>query len=70
MATKKRTTKRDDAAELAGHVSAILNSPATPHCIYNALADAVCELDAPKGYWDSIEYIMPLIANNVRKEAR
>ncbi len=71
MTTKKRTTtqagKRDDAAEIARHISAILNHPATPICIYNALADAVCELDAPKGYWDSIEYMMPLIANNVRK---
>ncbi len=74
MATKKRTakqaTRRADAADLARHISAILNNPATPHCIYNALADAVHDLDAPKGYWDSIEYIMPLIANNVRKEAR
>ncbi len=71
MATKKRTakqaTRRDDAAEIARHISAILNNPATPVCIYNDLADTLCSLDAPKGYWDSVEHITPIIANNVRK---
>ncbi len=67
MTTKKRTTRRDDAAEIAGHISAILNKPATPVHIYNDLADALCNLDAPKGYWHSVEHIAPLIANNVRK---
>ena len=67
MATTKRTIKRDDAAEIAGHISAILNNPATPVDIYNALADAVCDLDMPKGYWNTVEYMMPLIAKNIRK---
>ncbi len=74
MATTKRTAKQagklDDAAELARHISAILNNPATPVCIYNDLADALCSLDAPKGYWDSVEHITPIIANNIRKETR
>ena len=76
MATKKRTTKRAPAPKhpaqdptaltLARHISAILNNPATPVCIYNALADAVCELDAPKGYWDSVQYMTALLAYNLR----
>jgi hypothetical protein len=70
MATKKQTTKRDDAADLARHISAILNNPATPVCIYNDLADTLCSLDAPKGYWDSVEHIRPIIANNMRKGAK
>ncbi len=67
MATKKQTTKRDAAAELARHISAILNHPATPVDIYNDLADSICSLSAPKSYWDSVEHIRPIIANNIRK---
>ncbi len=57
----------DAAAEIAAHISAILNHPATPVCVYNALADAVCELDAPTSFWDSAEYITLALNNNVRK---
>ncbi len=64
--TTKRKPARDDAAEIARHIAAILNHPATPVHIYNGLADSVCDLDAPKGYWDSAAHITPLIANNLR----
>ena len=74
MATKKQTTKakitgqhQDSAAEIAAHISAILNHPDVPHVVYNALADAVCELDAPTSFWDSAEYITLALHNNVRK---
>jgi hypothetical protein len=77
MATKKQTTKakttgqrQDSAAEIAAHISAILNHPATPVCVYNSLADAVCELDAPTSFWDSAEYITLALHNNVRREGR
>ncbi|MDQ3253210.1 MAG: hypothetical protein M3R15_04775 [Acidobacteriota bacterium] len=73
---KKDTTKgghasarppTDSAAELARHISAILNHPATPVCIYNALAEAVCELSAPPGCFNSVEYLAAHLANNIRK---
>jgi len=74
MATKKQTAKakitgqrHDTAAEIAGHIAAILNHPAMPVCVYNALADAVCELDAPMGFWDSAEYITLALHDNVRR---
>ena len=52
-----RRVSPDPAAELAEHISAILKHPDTPTRIYNALADEVSSLDAPKGYFDSAEYI-------------
>jgi hypothetical protein len=76
MTTKKQTTKakitvqQDSAAEIAGHISAILDHPATPVCVYNSLADAVCELDAPTSFWDSAEYITLALHNNLRREGR
>ena len=72
---KKDTTKRapakkrpaqDDAAELARHISAILNNPATPVGIYNGLADAVNDLDAPRGYYNSVEYLTAHLAVHIR----
>jgi hypothetical protein len=66
-AKAKLTGQQDAAAEIAGHISAILNNPATPVCVYNALADALCELDAPKGFWHSEKYITLILSNNVRK---
>ena len=66
MATKKRTTKQDSAAELARHISAVLNNPATPVNIYNALADAVHDLDAPRGYFDSAGYIETCLRVNAK----
>ncbi len=66
MAKVKQTTKRDDATELARHISAILNHPATPAGVYNALADAVCGLDAPKGYYSSVEYVEKCLKVNAK----
>jgi hypothetical protein len=66
MATKKQTTRRDDAAEIAGHISAILNNPATPVNVYNALVDAVHDLDAPRGFFDSAAYIEMCLRVNAR----
>ena len=57
----------ESVAELARHISAILNHPATPVCIYNALAEAVCELSAPPGCFNSVEYLAAHLANNIRK---
>ena len=57
MATKKQTTKakttgqrQDSAAEIAGHISAILNHPATPVCVYNALAVALTDMSSDIDY--------------------
>ena len=70
MTTKKRTTtqavNRDMAAEIARHISAVLNNPATPVCIYNALADAVNGLDAPRGYFDSAGYVETCLRVNAK----
>ncbi len=55
----------DAAAEIAAHISAILNNAATPVFVYNALADAVCELYAPEGYYNSVEYLTPHLAYNI-----
>ena len=70
MATKKRTAKqattRDDAADLARHIAAVLNNPATPVNVYNALVDAVHDLDAPRGFFDSAAYIETCLRVNAR----
>ncbi len=56
MATKKQTTKakitgqQDAAAEIAGHISAILNNPATPACLYNALAVELTSMSSDIDY--------------------
>jgi SLT domain-containing protein len=70
MATKKQTTKRDDATELARHISAILNHPATPVDFYNDLADAVNDLDVPQGHYDTVEYIAARLASTIGQRAR
>ena len=60
MPRKNSTTQQareDSASVIAAHVAAILAHPDTPACIYNALADAVCDLDAPARFFDSAEYI-------------
>ncbi len=56
----------DSAVEIAAHISAILNHPATPVDIYNALADAVNDLDVPQGYYNTGEYIAARLANTIR----
>ncbi len=66
MATKKQTTKRDDAVEIAKHISALLNHPATPVDLYNALADAVQDLYVPQSYYNSVEFITLRLANTIR----
>jgi hypothetical protein len=76
MATKKdppRTTGNDRQAaadELAGHISAVLNHPDTPACLYNDLADAVCSLDAPRRFFNSAEYIAICLRNHFTGGAR
>jgi hypothetical protein len=42
---------------LAAHISAVLTHPDTPAVMYNALADAVNGLDAPRNHFDSAAYI-------------
>lgn len=70
--TKKATPAQkrpapDSAAVLAGHISAILNHPDVPVHLYNALADAVCDLYVPKGWRDSVEHITILLANDFKE---
>ncbi len=66
MATKKQTTKRDAAVEIAKHISAILNHPATPVNVYNALADAIGDLYVPEGYHHTVEYLTVHLAQHIR----
>lgn len=54
---QRRASRPEAAREIAEHIAAILNHPDTPAQLYNTLADAVSSLDAPKGYFDSAEYI-------------
>ncbi len=42
---------------LAAHISAVLTHPDTPVAMYNALADVLNDLDKPRSYFDSAEYI-------------
>ena len=55
--TTTREAREDSASVIAAHVAAILQHPDTPATLYNALADAVCGLDAPARFFDSQEYI-------------
>ena len=61
MANRKQQTgpsrRNLPAATIAGHVAAILAHLDTPACVYNALVDAVSDLDAPHGFFDSQEYV-------------
>ncbi len=67
---RKPAAKRasnDSAAEIARHISAILNHPETPVCIYDALRVAMNDLGEPKGYYTSVEYIAAHLAANIEK---
>ncbi len=55
--TTRAQVAPDAAPTLAAHVAAILAHPDTPACLYNALAEAVCELDAPPRFFDSAAYV-------------
>jgi len=57
----------DSAAEIAEHISAIFNHPATPVDLYNALADAVQDLHVPQSYYNSVEFITLRLVNNIRQ---
>jgi hypothetical protein len=51
---------------LAAHISAVLTHPDTPAVMYNALADAVNSLNAPRGHFDSAEYIELCLRANTK----
>ncbi len=74
QAERKRVApapQSNSARELAEHISAILNHPDTPTCIYNGLSDAVCELYTPPRYSDSVEYLTAHLAGDIgRGDAR
>ena len=60
MRWKDTTTQRggeDSASVIAAHVAAILAHPDTPAVVYNAPADAVCDLAAPARSFASQEYV-------------
>jgi hypothetical protein len=54
---------------LAAHISAVLTHPDTPAVMYNALADAVNGLDAPRKHFDSAAYIELCLRANAAREA-
>lgn len=58
----------DPARTLANHISAILLHPATPADIYNALSDAVTNLDMPAEVVDGAEYIAAVLRHNLKAE--
>jgi hypothetical protein len=51
---------------LAAHISAVLTHPDTPAVMYNALADAVNSLNAPRGHFDSATYIELCLQANAK----
>ncbi len=51
---------------LAAHISAVFTHPDTPVAMYNALADAVNGLDAPRKHFDSAEYIELCLRANAK----
>jgi hypothetical protein len=51
---------------LAAHISAVLTHPDTPVIMYNALADAVNSLNAPRGHFDSAAYIELCLRANAK----
>jgi hypothetical protein len=51
---------------LAAHISAVLTHPDTPAVMYNALADAVNGLDAPRKHFDSAAYIELCLRANAK----
>ncbi len=51
---------------LAAHISAVLTHPDTPVAMYNALADAVNSLNAPRGHFDSAAYIELCLQANAK----
>jgi hypothetical protein len=51
---------------LAAHISAVLTHPDTPAVMYNALADAVNSLNAPRGHFDSAAYIELCLRANAK----
>jgi hypothetical protein len=51
---------------LAAHISAVLTHPDTPAVMYNALADAVNGLDAPRVQFDSAAYIELCLRANAK----
>lgn len=76
VSTKKHTTKpartkreREEAAsKLASHIAAILNDPNTPTEVYNQLAEGVCQLTVPSGFWDREEYLRVCILGALEAE--
>jgi hypothetical protein len=78
MTTKKTAQKKTTSAAqvnterlqgiptLAAHISAVLTHPDTPVAMYNALADAVNGLDAPREHFDSAEYIVLCLRANAK----
>ena len=55
---------------LAAHISAVLNYPDTPARVYNALADAVSDMDAPPAFFNGTEYIEMCLRENTKSTRR
>jgi hypothetical protein len=51
---------------LAAHISAVLTHPDTPAVMYNALADGVNSLNAPRNHFDSAAYIELCLRENAK----
>ena len=67
---KKDTTGTADFAALAAHISAVRTHPDTPARVYNALADAVSDMDAPRDFFNGAEYIEMCLRENAKSARR
>jgi hypothetical protein len=75
MTTRKGSTKKrgtvgtDSTGTLAAHVAAILNNPATPVTLYNAIAEELCDMSSEIDY-NTPEMIARSIAAYERREEK
>jgi hypothetical protein len=63
---QERVERLQGIPTLAAHISAVLTHPDTPVIMYNALADAVNSLAAPRNHFDSAEYIELCLRANTK----
>jgi hypothetical protein len=70
-ATKTQQISKESAAEIAAHLSAVLNHPETPSDLYNAIGEEVCAMSndlTTRDYADSPEYIKMVLFANINGE--
>jgi hypothetical protein len=62
------TLELEPTRDLAGHIAAVLNDPATPADIFNALAEAVTDLTARDSVTNTAEVIRLALALDAEKK--